>query len=150
MLADERDVEGVPVLDEDLAVAVEQHAARRAQRQRALVVVLRHLVELLVLDDLEEPEPDARAPKTAAATATCSAVDPNRERRVDRQAMLSSEPTTPPEALRAAAPLDGARQQLHALEDQHADHGVPDRLTEQRPWTACANVPQIRAAHTSR
>ena len=58
VLADDRDVERVAVLDEDLAVAVEEDAARRAQRQRALVVVLRHLLELRVLDDLEEPEAD--------------------------------------------------------------------------------------------
>ena len=56
LLADERDVEGVLVLDEHLAVAVEQHAARRRQRQAAAVVVLRHLVELLVLGDLKDPE----------------------------------------------------------------------------------------------
>ena len=56
MEADDRDGVTGPVLDEDLAVAVEQHAARRPQRQLALVVVLRHLAKLLVLDDLEEPE----------------------------------------------------------------------------------------------
>ena len=53
---DDRDVERRPVLDEHAAVAVEEHAARRAQRQLALMVVLGHLAELLVLDDLEEPE----------------------------------------------------------------------------------------------
>ncbi len=40
-----------------LPVAVEQHAARRRQRQLPEVVVLRHLAELLVLRDLEDPEP---------------------------------------------------------------------------------------------
>ena len=58
LLAIERDVDGVLVLDEDLAVAVEQHAARRRQRQAPAVVVLRHLVELLMLRDLEHPEGD--------------------------------------------------------------------------------------------
>jgi hypothetical protein len=52
----DRDIEGGAVLDEHAAVAIEQHAARRPQRQLALVVVLRHLLELRVLDDLEEPE----------------------------------------------------------------------------------------------
>ncbi len=56
LLAVERDVEGVLILDQDLAVAVEQDAARRRQRQPAAVVVLRHLVELLVLRDLKHPE----------------------------------------------------------------------------------------------
>ena len=57
LLAHERDVEAVPVLDEHLAVPVEQHAARRRQGQAADVVVLRHLAEPLVLGDLENPEP---------------------------------------------------------------------------------------------
>ena len=39
-----------------VAVAIEHHAARRAQRNRALMVVLGELAELLVLDDLEVPE----------------------------------------------------------------------------------------------
>ena len=38
------------------AVAIEHHAARRAQRDRALMVVLGELFELLVLDDLQVPE----------------------------------------------------------------------------------------------
>ena len=40
------------------AVAVEHDAARRAQRERPLMVVLRHLLELRVLHDLEHPEAD--------------------------------------------------------------------------------------------
>ena len=56
VLADDRDAVGVPVLDEHVAVAVEHHAARRAQRERPLVVVLGELGELLVLDDLQHPE----------------------------------------------------------------------------------------------
>src|SRR6266545_3980763 len=47
------------ILDEHLAVAVVQHAARRAQRERPLVVVLGHLLVLGVFDNLEEPEADA-------------------------------------------------------------------------------------------
>ena len=57
VFADDRDVEGVAVLDQQLAGAVVDDAARRAQRQRALVVVLRHFLELGVLHHLEEPEP---------------------------------------------------------------------------------------------
>jgi hypothetical protein len=53
---DDGDVERRPVLDEHAAVAIEEHAARRAEGQLALMVVLGHLAELLVLDDLEEPE----------------------------------------------------------------------------------------------
>ena len=62
-LADDGDPVRVPVLDEHRAVAVEQHAARRPQGERPLVVVLRHLLELLVLDDLEEPERDRQRGK---------------------------------------------------------------------------------------
>ncbi len=58
VLADDGNVEGVAVLDQHFAVAVEQHAARRPQRERPLVIVLRHLLEAGVLDDLEEPETD--------------------------------------------------------------------------------------------
>ena len=49
--------------DEDLALPIEQHAARRAQRERALVVVLGHLEELLVLQHLERPEADGEGRK---------------------------------------------------------------------------------------
>src|SRR6187200_65954 len=35
---------------------IEQDSARRPQRQLALVIVLRHLLELRMLNDLEEPE----------------------------------------------------------------------------------------------
>ena len=38
------------------AVAIVDHAARRAQRDRALVIVLGELLEFFVLDDLEIPE----------------------------------------------------------------------------------------------
>ena len=48
VLAQDRDVEGVAVLDEQPIVTVEHHAARRPQRQQTLVVVLRHLGEALV------------------------------------------------------------------------------------------------------
>ena len=56
MLPRDGDTERVTVLDERPTVAVEHDAARRAQRQRALVVVLGHLLELGVLDYLENPE----------------------------------------------------------------------------------------------
>ena len=56
LLADDGDVESEPVLDQHFAAAVEEHAPRRGQRQRPLVVVLRHLQELLVAGHLEVPE----------------------------------------------------------------------------------------------
>ena len=58
VFAEDRNGERVPILDEDLPVAIEQHAARRAQSERPLVVVLRHLLVLVVLNDLEDPETD--------------------------------------------------------------------------------------------
>ncbi len=63
LLADDRDAVGVAVLDENLAVAVEEHAARGAQRQRALVVVRCHLLEAVVLHDLQVPEADGQDPE---------------------------------------------------------------------------------------
>jgi hypothetical protein len=58
VLADDRDAVGAAVLDQHLAVAVEHDAARRPQRERPLMVVLRHLLELRVLHDLQHPEAD--------------------------------------------------------------------------------------------
>ncbi len=68
LLADERDVEGVPVLDEDLAVAIEQHAARRRQRQPPHVIVLRHLGELLALGTWKIQKPTASRMNAPATT----------------------------------------------------------------------------------
>ena len=56
VLADDRDAVRGPVADQELAVAVEDHPARRAQRERPLMIVLRHLEEFLVLHDLQHPE----------------------------------------------------------------------------------------------
>ena len=74
LLADQRDVEAVLVLDQDPAVAIEQHAARRRQRQPPQVVVLGHLAELFVLRDLEDPEPDRRAPQSTRVDEYCRTV----------------------------------------------------------------------------
>ena len=56
VLADDRDGERAAVFDQHLAVAIEHDTARRAQRDRALVVVFGQLLELLVLNDLQVPE----------------------------------------------------------------------------------------------
>ncbi len=56
VLAHNRDAVRVAVLHHHAPVAIEHEAARRPQRKRALVVVLRHFVVLLVLHDLEHPE----------------------------------------------------------------------------------------------
>jgi len=63
VLADDRNREGVAVIDKDPAVAVEHHPTRRAQRQRALVIVRRHLLVLQVLHDLQGPEADSQRSK---------------------------------------------------------------------------------------
>ena len=57
VLAHDGNIERVAVLDEKLAGPVVDDAARRAQGQRPLVAVLRHFLELGVLNDLEKPEP---------------------------------------------------------------------------------------------
>ncbi len=63
LLAHQRDVEGALVVDQDLAVAIEQHAARRRQRQPAQMVLFGDLFEFLVLRDLEDPEDDRQRPE---------------------------------------------------------------------------------------
>jgi hypothetical protein len=63
VLADDRYGEGVAVVDEDPAVAVVHHAARRAQRKRPLMIVLGHLLVLGVLDNLQGPEADSQRGK---------------------------------------------------------------------------------------
>ena len=60
VLADDGNGERAAVFDEHRAVAIEHHAARRAQRDRALMVVLGKLPELLVLDDLDVPEAEGK------------------------------------------------------------------------------------------
>ena len=56
VFADDGNAVGVPVLDQRPALAIEHDPTRRAQRERTLVVVLGHLLELLVLHDLQHPE----------------------------------------------------------------------------------------------
>ena len=58
LLGHDRDVERVAVLDEHAAVTIEQHAARRAERNGPQMVVLGHLAVLLVVGHLREPEAD--------------------------------------------------------------------------------------------
>ena len=56
MLAHDRDAVRVTVHHERLHVAIEHDAARRAQGERTLMVVLGHFLELLVMHDLQDPE----------------------------------------------------------------------------------------------
>jgi hypothetical protein len=56
VLADDGNGEGAAVHHQHVVVAVENDAARRPQRDGALVIVFRQLGELRVLDDLEIPE----------------------------------------------------------------------------------------------
>jgi hypothetical protein len=60
VLTDDRDAVRMAVLDENMAGSIEDDPARRAKRQRALVVVLRHLLELRMLRDLQHPEADGK------------------------------------------------------------------------------------------
>src|SRR5215468_6194252 len=60
VLAHDRDAVRVAILDHHAALAVEYQSAGRPQRKRALMVVLGHLVVLLVLHDLQDPEADGQ------------------------------------------------------------------------------------------
>ena len=64
VFANNRNAVRIPVLHEHPAAAIEHEPARRAQRQRPLVVVLRQFVVLLVLHDLHHPEADGENRKT--------------------------------------------------------------------------------------
>ncbi len=66
VLADNRNAVGVAVLDQHLAVAVEDHPARSAQRERALIVVLGQLRVLLVLGHLQAPRSSRPAPENSS------------------------------------------------------------------------------------
>src|SRR6185436_11880954 len=95
VLADDRDRERVAVLDQHFAVAIEEHAARRPQRKRALVVVLGHLLVLRALNDLNHPETDAeRGKHTMAATCRMTSRVPIR-RRSSATAILSASTFAP-------------------------------------------------------
>ena len=48
--------------------------ARRPQRQRPLMVVLRHLLELRVLHDLQHPEAHRRGPRTRTVMTYCRTI----------------------------------------------------------------------------
>ena len=61
LLAGQRDVERIAVLGQHAAISVQHRAPRRAENQGALVIVLRMLAVLVVLDDLQPPEPDRKA-----------------------------------------------------------------------------------------
>src|SRR5215212_4316493 len=63
VLANDGNGEGMTVVDQNFAVAIEQHATRSTQRQRPLVIVLRHFDVLLPLYDLQNPEADRQRRK---------------------------------------------------------------------------------------
>ena len=63
VLSNDRNAEGVAILDQHAAIAIEHDTARRAQRQRPLNVVFGHLLELRVLHDLQHPEADRQRRK---------------------------------------------------------------------------------------
>ncbi len=131
MLADDRDGEGMPVLDEHGSGPVEQHAARRAQRQRALVVVLGQLLIPLVLDHLEEPEAHAqdhehdnrRQLQRLQAEGDATAILGYRH--AGRDEFSQAHQLGPP---RQTPALHRAGQALDHGERHHAHHGVAQRL----------------------
>ena len=105
VLAHDRNAVGVAVLDEHLAFAVEDDAARRAQGERPLMVVLRHLFELRVLDDLQHPEADGENREDDRDD-----VLQNGEAHADAAPFYGHEITLPPQPRSCrAAPLNGSR-----------------------------------------
>ena len=126
LLADERNVEGIAVLDEDLSVTVEDHAARRAQLKRSLAVALRHLLERRVLRHLEEPEahgqrgehdgdphPNDGEAKRHALTIV---------RKPNHDLLRPDLPPTPPAPARSAPPPQPAAQHPRPLNPAALEH----------------------------
>ena len=60
VFAEDRNRKRTAVFNKDLAVAIEQHAPRSPQCERALMVVRGQFLEPRMLDDLEEPEPQGQ------------------------------------------------------------------------------------------
>ena len=139
VLADDGDAVRVAVLDQHAAVAIEHHAARRAQRQRPLVVVLGHLLELRVLDDLQHPEADRQHRKQhgdqvlehAQPEAACGDL----QRECD-----AISPFTAEGALLRPSPLDRSGQKFDQLKRHHADHRIAGGL----PGDGGVGVPNCR------
>ncbi len=130
LFPDDRDRVRVVVLDEHLPVAVEQHAARRAERNGAQLVALRHFQVLLVLRDLEDPEADGEerqtdnrhAPKDAQADQQPLAIFKGDGRQHDSVYRLPFPPLQPRSA---ALPARGeARQHLAELEGDQPAGGI--------------------------
>ena len=63
LFAEKRDVEAVLVLDQDLAVPIEEDTARCGKREAPEVILGRHFREPVVLRNLEDPEPDRQRGK---------------------------------------------------------------------------------------
>ena len=140
MLTHDRDAEGGPVLDEDAAVAVEDDAARRAQGQRALMVVLGHLFELRVLRDLQHPETDREDREESRDD-----VLKDRQPGDDAAAIfyVTHAFLLPPDTAPLRPPtLHRARQELDQLKHHDADDRVADRLSGDRRVRR-AEMPQV-------
>ena len=104
LLAGQRDVERVAVLGEHAAVTVEDRTARGGQDQGSLVIVLRVPAVLVVLDDLQPPEPRRKA---------CEHDDdaPPPHRQQDGEAVARPLPCTPRETAGYAHRLSPCRAQ---------------------------------------
>jgi hypothetical protein len=128
VFADDRDGEGVPVRDQHPVVAIEQNAARRTQRERALVVVLSHLLELRMLDDLDEPEAQRQHGKDDDGGQLH-----HRQPDADSSSIFWNSHLRP--ALHPAsypAPLGHSRKGLDDRECNHPGHGIQERLGQHR------------------
>ncbi len=139
VLAKDGDREGVTILDQDLAVAVEQDPTRRAQSERALMVVLRHLLVLLVLSDLQDPETHGECGKRHnhgdleydQSLADSPAIFTRRH--VETAYRLL--PNVTPRPSSCPPPFHHTRKRFHDRERNHADDGVAHCLACNRlPW----------------
>ena len=167
VLADDRDRKGAAVFDQRSPVAIEQHAARRAQRNGALMVVLGELLVFFVLDDLEIPEAereerehDGRSPpagspsrivtlrrssmgpvKSAISNLVLQLANPQSSNLPACPSSQSSRRLILHPAAHRPPVIDEARQQIGDLKYQHADQRVGAGLAENRPERGLLRTP---------
>ena len=126
MLAHDGDAVGGSVLDEHAAVAIEHESPRGAECERPLVIVLRHLGELVVLDDLENPEADAEYDE-GRRDHRLQHGQPRREPPPIFDQRHDGEVSLPDSSPLCASALNGSRKNLGKLEEHDPHQCVPER-----------------------
>jgi hypothetical protein len=129
VLSDDGDAEGLPVLDQQLSVAVEDDPARRPQREQPLMVVFGKFLELRVPDDLQHPEAHGKRREHHR-----DEVLQHGEANADAPPFFNECHSSLPAQAAAAhpPPFNRSRQKVSHLKRQDADYCVSEGLTRHR------------------